>query len=177
MVAGGFGIAWALWGASGLTGGAAAAVRVAGVVIGALISLGSALLQRPARRSGSAAARRGGSDSLFIAPGYRLVVVWEVIALVGGGALLRATGHSEYTVAWFACVVGIHFVVFGRLFWVGFYWIGGALLAAGAAGAVVGFAGGDAGAIRAVAGLIAAASLFTAGGWTVLAARASLRTR
>ena len=124
MVAGGFGIAWALWGASGLTGGAAAAVRVAGVVIGALISLGSALLQRPARRSGSAATRRGGSDSLVAAPGDRLVVVSEVIALVGGGALLRATGHSEYTVAWFACVVGIHFVVFGRLFWVGFYWTG-----------------------------------------------------
>jgi hypothetical protein len=156
MIAGGFGIAWALWGASGLTGGPAAAVRVGGFVIGVLILLAGALLQRPAHRAwraGSGAARRGGSGSLFVSPGYRL----------------------EYTVAWFACVVGAHFVAFGRLFWVGFYWLGVALLAAGVAGAVVGLTGGDPGAIRAVSALIAAASLFAAGGWTVLAARAGLR--
>jgi hypothetical protein len=169
MVAGGFGIAWALWGASGLTGEPAVAVRVIGFVIGVLILLGSALLQRRARRAD--AAGRGGSGSLFASTGYRLVVAGEVIALVGGGVLLRTTGHSEYTVAWYACVVGVHFVVFGRLFWVGFYWLGTALVAAGFAGAVVGFAGGGSGAIRAVAGLIAAASLFAAGGWTILAAR------
>ena len=170
MIAGGFGIAWALWGASGLTGGPATAVRVGGFVIGVLVFAGSALLQRPARR----AARGEGSGSLLYSRGYRLVVAWEVIALVGGGALLGVTGHSQYTVAWFAGVVGAHFVAFGRLFWVGFYWLGAALLAAALAGAVVGFAGGGAGAIRAVSALIAAASLFAAGGWTVLAARASL---
>ena len=104
-----------------------------------------------------------------------MVVACELIALVGGGLLLGATGHSEYTVAWFACVVGVHFVVFGRLFWSGFYWLGAAMLAGGIAGAVIGLAGGGSGAIRAVSGVTAAASLFLAGGWTVLAARASLR--
>jgi len=66
---------------------------------------------------------------------------------------------------------GVHFVVFGRLFWAGFYWLGRALVAAGFAGAVVGFAGGGSGAIRAVAALIAAASLFAACGWTIRAER------
>ena len=51
MVAGGFGIAWAQWGASGLTGGPGAAVRVGGFVVGVLILLGSARLQRPAARA------------------------------------------------------------------------------------------------------------------------------
>jgi hypothetical protein len=69
----------------------------------------------------------------------------------------------------------MRFVVFGRPFWVGFYRLGAALLAAGVAGAVVTFTGGGPGAISSVSGLIAAASLFAAGGWTVLAARASLR--
>jgi hypothetical protein len=178
MIAGGFWIAWALWGASGLTGAPAAVVRVGGLVIGLLILLGSVVLQREARRSGRAgvgAARGDGSGSLFASPGYRLVVACEVVALFGGGLLLGLTGHREYTVACFAWVVGVHFVVFGRLFWVGFYWLRAALLAAGVAGAVVGFAGGGSGAIRAVSAPIAAASLFAAGGWTVLAARASLR--
>lgn len=178
MIAAGFGIAWALWGASGLSVAPAAAVRVAAIVIGVLILIGSALLQRPARRAGPVgrgAAPLGTADSMFSSPSYRLVVALELIALGGGGALLGATGYSEYTIAWFAGIVGIHFVVFGRLFWVGFYWLGGALLAAGIAGAVVGFAGGGSGAIRAVSGLITAASLFAAGGWTIVAARASLR--
>jgi hypothetical protein len=105
-------------------------------------------------------------------------VALEVIALVGGGALLGATGHSEYTIAWFAGVVGVHFVVFGRLFWAGFYWLGAALLAAGVAGPswasrVEAQVRSDA--IRAVSGLIAAVSLFAAGGWTVLATQAGLR--
>jgi hypothetical protein len=58
-VAGGFGIAWTLWGASGLGGGPAAAVRGGGIVIGALILVGSVLLQRRARR-----ANRVGGESV-----------------------------------------------------------------------------------------------------------------
>lgn len=176
MVAGGFGIAWTLWGASGLAGGAAVAVRVGGIMIGALILVGSVLLQRRARGVTRGRAAPGGrSGSMFSSRGYRLVVALEVIALVAGGALLGTIGHSEYTIAWFAAVVGVHFFVFGRLFWAGFYWLGSALLAAGVAGAIVGLAGAGSDAIRAVAGLIAAASLFAAGGWTVLVSRASLR--
>lgn len=117
---GGFGIAWTLWGASGLAGGQAVAVRGGGIVIGALIVVGSVLLQRQARRAirvGRRPSRGGWSGSMFSSRGYRLVVGLEVIALVVGGALLGVTGHSEYTIAWFAGVVGVHFLAFGRLFW------------------------------------------------------------
>jgi hypothetical protein len=178
MVAGGFGIAWTLWGASGLAGAAAVAVRVAGIAIGALILVGSDLLQRRARRATPVGGPTGPGDrsgSMFSSRGYRLCVVLEVIALFAGGALLGATGHSEYTIAWFAAVVGVHFVAFGRLFWTGFYLLGVALLAAGVAGTIVGLAGAGSDAISAVSGLIAAASLFAAGGWTVAVSRASLR--
>jgi hypothetical protein len=170
MIGGGFGIAWALWGASGLPGGPAIAVRVAATAIGVLIVLGGARLQRWARPGGRAkagAAPGGTEGSLFSSPAYRLVVALEVIALFGGGALLGATGHSEYTIAWFAGVVGVHFLAFGRLFWAGFYWLGAALLSAGVAGFAVGLAGGGPASVRAVSGLTAAASLFTAGGWPI----------
>jgi hypothetical protein len=173
MIAGGFGIAWVLWGASGLSGGPAVDVRVVGLVLGLAIVLGGALLQARARRAGTT--RPDAPGSLFASRSYRLVVLGEVIALVGGGLLLGSTGHSEYAVAWYAFVVGVHFVLFGRLFWAGFYWLGAALIAAAVAGAIVGFTGGGPDAIRAVSALIAAASLFAAGGWTVLAARAGLR--
>ncbi len=178
MVAGGFGIAWTLWGASGLDGGSAVAVRVGGIMIGAVILVGSVRLQRRAPHAtpvGRRAAQSDRSGSMFSSRKYRLTVALEVIALIAGGALLGASGHSEYTIAWFAAVVGVHFVAFGRLFWTGFHWLGAALLAAGVAGAIVGLAGAGPNAIRAVSGLIAAASLFAAGGWTVMLSRASLR--
>ncbi|MBV9422102.1 MAG: hypothetical protein JOZ98_04280 [Solirubrobacterales bacterium] len=74
-----------------------------------LIVLGSALLQRLARgadRAARGADPRARSGSLFSSPAYRRVVALEVIALVGGGVLLGSTGHGEYTIAWFAGVVG-----------------------------------------------------------------------
>jgi hypothetical protein len=85
--------------------------------------------------------------------------------------LLGVIGHREYIVAWVAAVVGVHVLGFGRHFWVGFYWLGAALIAAGIVGAMVGLVGGSAGAIKATAGLIAAASLFVAGASTIVKAR------
>lgn len=177
MISGGFGIAWGLWGASGLSRAVAAPVRVAAIVIGLLILLG-AVLQRRALPAGEAErgdAEVGASGSVFSSPGYRRVVALEVIALLAGAAALGVTGHSEYTVAWFAGVVGAHFVVFGRLFWAGYYLLGVALLAGGVAGALVGLAGGDSAAIRAVSGLTASASLLAAGSWTVVVTLIGLR--
>ncbi len=172
MIAAGFGIAWTLWGASGLTGGPAAAVRVGGILTGALILVLSALLQRQAHRASRVEAPEAPcaeSGSMFSSSGYRLVVALEVIALIAGGVLLGLGGRSEYTITWFASAVVVHFLILGRLFWAGFYWLGAALLAAGIAGAIVGFAGASSGAIRAVSGLIASVSLFAAGAWTILA--------
>ncbi|MDX6554098.1 MAG: hypothetical protein QOD86_293 [Miltoncostaeaceae bacterium] len=98
---------------------------------------------------------------------FRLVVAIEAIALIVGVAVLGATGHREYLSAWFATVVGLHFVAFGRLFWAGFHWLAAALIVAGIAGTIVGIAGGGVGGINAVSGLLTAASLFACCGWTL----------
>lgn len=84
-----------------------------------------------------------------------------------GARLLVATAHPEYLVAWVAPVVGVHFVAFGRLFLTGFYWLGAALITAGVAGVLVGIAGGGPAGIKVMSGLMAAASLFTAGCWSI----------
>jgi hypothetical protein len=44
------------------------------------------------------------------------------------------------------------FIVFGRLFWAGFYGLGAALVGAGIVGAVVGVGGAGSGAVSAVSG-------------------------
>ncbi len=165
MISGVFGLAWTEWGASGISGAVSAAIRVVGIVVGLVILFWSARLQQSVRQNGS--------GSMFSSPSYRRVTVAEVVALFGGAALLGATGHHEYVIAWFATVVGVHFLAFGRLFFAGFYWLGTALLAAGIAGTIVGLAGGGLGGIEMTTGLIAAASLFAAGGSTAARARAS----
>jgi hypothetical protein len=179
MISGMFGLAWTQWGAAGVSGAASGAIRVAGIVIGLVIFFLSARLRRSARHNhgsvSSAPPTREGPGSMFSSPTYRFVVALEVVALLGGAGLLGAIGHREYIIAWFATVVGIHFLAFGRLFWAGFYWLGTALIAAGIAGAITGFAGGGLKGAEAVSGLIAAASLFVAGGSTVVRVRAGLR--
>jgi hypothetical protein len=171
VIAGGFGIGWAFWAASGLSGGAAAAVRIAGVVIGALI-VASALWRQRAVGPRAAAPRRG-SGSMFRSRGYIVWVTAEVIALVVGNAVLGATGHGRYVAAWTALVVGAHFIGFGQLFAGMFYWLGAAFIVAAAVGAATGAASGTREAVEASTGLVAAASLFVAGGWGLLASASS----
>jgi hypothetical protein len=163
MISGGFGLAWTLWGASGLTGAASTAVRIAGIVIGVLVILWCAHLWR--------SAPAGGSGAMFSSGAYRLIVALEVLVLICGNLLLGVIGHREYVIAWVAAVVGVHFLGFGRYFWVGYYWLGAALIAAGIVGATAGLVGGSPRAIKVTAGLIAAGSLFVAGGSTIVQAR------
>jgi hypothetical protein len=160
MISGGFGLAWAQWGASGLAGVAAVAVRVVGIVLGLVIILGAARLLRS-----SPDVPHGDRGPMFGSRAYRVVVAVEALALFGGGAILNATGHSAYVAAWFAAVVGAHFIAFGRLFAPFFDALGALLAAGGVAGAAVGLAGGGRDAITAVASLVAAAGLLAAGLW------------
>ena len=103
MVSGVFGVAWTEWGASGIAGAVSTTIRVAGIVVGLVIVFWSARLRRSVReyRSGS----------IFSSPSYRRIAIAEVVALFGGAALLGATGHHEFVIAWFATVVGVHFSV------------------------------------------------------------------
>ncbi len=169
MVLGVVGVAWTLWGASGVSGAASGAIRSAGIVIGLVIVFLSARLRR-------SSPHQTGSGSMFSSPAYRLITALEVLALLGGNVLLNATGNREYIPICVATIVGIHFLAFGRLFATRFYWLGTALIAAASAGAIVGFTAGGSGAIEATSGLIAAASLFAAGGSAILRARASAHT-
>lgn len=174
-----FGGVWTNWGASGFTGAAAAGVRVAGLVLALVILVLSVRLLRTRPRVSSpespGAPPRQGSRSGFSFSlwSYLVIVALEVVAIRGGGQFLSATGHRDYIIIWVAAVVGVHFLAFGRLFWAGFYWLGTALIAAGGAGALVGFAGGSPNAIKATCGLIAAASMFVATGWSLVAAQAT----
>jgi hypothetical protein len=161
IVSAAFALGWAMWGASGLSSGAAAVIRIVAVLAGlALIGRAAAL-----RRS---ALRATHENSMFSSTAYRRIVAVEVIALFGGGAVLSATGETAYTIAWFALVVGVHFLSFGRAFWTGFYVIGIVLIGGALAGTITGLVGGSAAAIRAVTGLIAAADLFLASAWGVM---------
>lgn len=156
-----FAIAWAMWGASGLSSGAATAIRIVAVLAG-LALIGRAVVLRP---GGPRATDEG---SVFSSAAYRWIVAAEIVALFGGGAVLNATGHSSYTIAWFALIVGAHFLSFGRVFWSGFYLIGSVLVAGALAGTITGLAGGSAAAVRAVTGLIAAADLLAGSACMVL---------
>jgi hypothetical protein len=102
---------------------------------------------------------------MFRSRAYRLWAAAEVVALVAGNAALGGTGHSAYVAAWTALVVGGHFLGFGRLFAPMFYWLGGAFIVGAVVGAAAGAASGTSRAVEASTGLIAAVSLFIAGGW------------
>jgi len=173
MISAFFGVLWTEWGASGVPGAASGAVRIAGLVVGFVIFVWSAGQWRAARRERGAvpmAPPLEGPGSMFSSRAFLLVAAVEVAATW----LVAATGHPDYVIVWVAAVVGAHFLAFGRLFWAGFYWLGTALIAAGIAGATVGLAGGGPSCIKATVGLMAAATLFVAGGWSVVSARASV---
>jgi hypothetical protein len=172
MISGIFGLAWALWAASGLTGATAVAVRVAGIVAGVTVIAASARLRRSPAGASSA-----GSRSMLGSRPYLLIVGAEAAALIAGAAVLGVTHDSRYVPAWFAGVVGVHFLAFGHFFYTRFYLLGIALIAAGIAGAAVGIAGSGRHGIAATCGLIAAIALLAAGARTVLVARSYQRPR
>jgi hypothetical protein len=157
VVAGGFGAGWSWWAASGLSGDAAVAIRFGGTAVAALLVAG-ALVRYPV-------AAATGHDSIFRSQGYLVVVAAEVIALFGGNAVLGGAGDGRYVAAWTAFVVGVHFIGFGRLFAAMFYRLGAGFIVAAVAGLIIGAATGTRADVESATGLIAANSLFVAGGW------------
>lgn len=162
MIAGVFGAAWAEWGASGLSSTPSQVVGIAGLVAGAGIVAGSIRLRRTGTDS---------STSMFRSPVFRAVVGIEAVALAAGAIILSSTGHKGYIAAWFAIVVGVHFLALGRVFFARYFALGLALIAGGVAAALVGVLGGGNDAIESTAGLTAAASLLLTGARGVAEAR------
>jgi hypothetical protein len=142
MIAGVAGLAWSLWAAGGASGAAAVAIRVVGIALGLALVVAAGLRMRGAAPDG------GGS-------------------LFRGGALLNLTGNGQYVIAWYAFVVGVHFLVFGRLFHARFHGLGIAMVVAAAAGAVAGLAGGGPAPILLISGMLSAAALFVVGALAV----------
>ena len=158
IVSGAFGVAWGFWGSSGLPDLAALCVQVAATLLGLVIVIAAVRrLTRTARDGGPARGR-----TLFSSRAYIVIVVAEVLAIVGGNLILTATGLDQFRIALVSAVVGLHFVVFGRLFWSGFYWLGAAMLASAAVGTAVGAIADDANLILVIVGFGSAASLVVA---------------
>lgn len=82
------GAAWTLWGASGLTSAASATVGAVGAALGLGMFAWTARLWRRSPPE-------TGSESMFSSRAYRLVVAFEVVALVGGNAALGALGRPD----------------------------------------------------------------------------------
>jgi hypothetical protein len=99
--------------------------------------------------------------------GYWLVVAAEVVAIVGGLAVLNGPLDApQAAVAWIATVVGAHFFALGVV-WAQpfFHWLGGALLLCGLIGLVLAAAGASEAPIDAVAGVLPGALLLAVGIW------------
>ena len=155
------GIAWSLWGASGLAARSVAwtvVVAGLGVVIGALmlIFMAMGLHRVPAM---APAGQEEAAASMFSSPRYRITVMVEVTVIVAGVLVLGAINQARYIPPFIAIIVGVHFLGF-LASWRGFALLSGALVVASVAGVIVGFAGGQPGDIAATVGIIAAVSLF-----------------
>jgi hypothetical protein len=159
IISAGFGIGWVEWGTLNLGGKASTAIRIVGVVIGVVLIVRSIRFRRK-QRATQRANPGPAEPSMFASRGYRLVVAAEVIALVAGYLLLGALGAGTYQIVWFALIVGVHFIGFGRLFAFRFYFVGAALIVAALAGLIAGIAGGGIALVQAVTGFAAGLTLF-----------------
>ena len=91
---------------------------------------------------------------------YRIAVVAEVIALVGGAQLLNRTGHSDLSLPWVVTVVGVHFLPLGWAFRAPFFHVLGLVLVAlGAVGGALALADVDRAVVALVSGVGAGVAL------------------
>ncbi|MDR7326801.1 MULTISPECIES: hypothetical protein [Catenuloplanes] len=112
---------------------------VAGAVLGVLLAVLGALLARRGAAAGSPLA-----DSA-VRHRYDVVAAAGAVLVLVGVTVLGSLGADEYVAAWFAAVVGIHFVPLGRAFGEPLLYLSGVLITAVAllAAVVVALRGGD----------------------------------
>ncbi|SKA95714.1 hypothetical protein SAMN06295879_2069 [Agreia bicolorata] len=159
IVSGVFGVAWSFWGSSGLPHFAALCAQLAATLLGLVLIIAAVKrLTRIAKVSDSPSRRQ----TLFSSRAYVIIVVAEVLAIFGGNVVLTVTGQDQFRIVLVSAIVGVHFLVFGRLFWSGFYWLGAAMLATATAGTIVGLSTDYANLILVITGFGSAASLFVA---------------
>ena len=138
-------------------------IRVAGLLVAALLVVGLVL-----------AVRRGSSVtpepvSGFADRRYWLIVALEAGALFGGLAVVNGVLHGKaVSVAWVALVVGVHFFGLARIWRMPlYYWLGAAIAILSLAGFLIYALGGSAAMVGLVAGVGSGAALYAAVGIAV----------
>jgi hypothetical protein len=164
MVAITFGAVFVLVNSAGLPGPWRLAIRLAGVLVAAVLVAGLLLAV------GKAPAARQASVSGFADRRYWIVVAFEAVALFAGLFLLNEVLHrTAVAVAWVAVVVGVHFFPLARYWRIPlFHWLGAAMTVLGLAGFLIYAVGGTATTVALVAGVGSGAALYVAVGVALL---------
>jgi hypothetical protein len=160
MVAITFGAVFVLVNSAGLPGPWRLAIRLAGVLVAAVLVAGLLLALR------RAPATRQAPVSGFADRRYWIVVALEAVALFAGLFVLNGVLHRPaVSVAWVATVVGVHFFPLARNWQIPlFHWLGAVMTLLGLAGFVIYAVGGTATAVALVAGVGSGAALYSAVG-------------
>jgi hypothetical protein len=170
-----FGTVFVLVNSAGLPAPWPLVIRVVGVLVAALLTVGLVL----AVPKGSSVTRAPASG--FVDRRYWLVVALEAGALFGGLAVVNGVLHrTAVSVAWVALVVGAHFFGLARIWHMPLYhWLGAAMTVLGLAGFLIYVLGGSAAIVGLVAGVGSGVALYAAVGVAVgdaLLGRASVAT-
>ncbi|WP_254909615.1 hypothetical protein [Micromonospora sp. NBS 11-29] len=157
LVAISFGTVFVLVNSGGLPAPWPLVLRVAGLLVAALLLVG---LVRAARREAPAAG--AGEAAGFMDRRYWIVVALEAVALFGGLAVINnVLDRPAVAVAWVAVVVGVHFFGLAAVWRMPrYHWLGAVMTALGVAGFLTHAFGGDAAAVGLVSGVGCGAALF-----------------
>lgn len=131
-------------------------VRVAGVVVAAVLLAGVVWMARRGTVQGEVPS--GG----FAGRRYWNIVGAEGLALFGGLVVINgALGRAEFAVPWIAVVVGVHFAVLGVAWRIALHrWLGIAQAVLGLAGFGLAAGGAAVGTVNLVAGVLSGVALF-----------------
>ncbi|SCF37971.1 hypothetical protein [Micromonospora mirobrigensis] len=157
LVAISFGTVFVLVNSGGLAAPWPLVIRVAGILVAALLVVA---LLRVGRRA--PAVVTGGPAAGFMDRRYWIIVAIEVVALFGGlNVINRVLDRPALAVAWVAVVVGVHFFGLGWIWRMPrFHWLGVVMTVLGLAGFLVHALGGGADAVALVAGVGSGAALY-----------------
>ncbi|ODU02868.1 MAG: hypothetical protein ABS81_16170 [Pseudonocardia sp. SCN 72-86] len=151
-----FGLVFVIVNSGPLGSPASTVLRIAGVVVAAVL-----LFVLQARLRGGSGVGMAGEGGAGFTRGYWIVVAVEAVALFGGLVLINGVfGHGEFGVAWVAVVVGVHFFGLGAVWHApSLHVLGGVLTGLGILGAVLGLVTGSEAWIAGVAGVGSGAAL------------------
>ncbi|MBY8871295.1 hypothetical protein K7640_05485 [Micromonospora sp. PLK6-60] len=158
LVAISFGTVFILVNSGGLAAPWPLVLRVAGLLVAALLLVWLVRVARQAPPAGPAAEAAG-----FMDRRYWLVVALEAVALFGGLAVINGVLHRPaVAVAWVAVVVGVHFFGLAHIWRMPrYHWLGGVMTALGLAGFLAYALGATAPTIGLISGVGCGAALLT----------------